>query len=150
MQALAHGEVQVRAFRPADRASLRALYRDSRRETFHWLSPDSFQLQDFDRDTRGEAIWVAEDAAGVRGFVSVWRPENFIHNLFVQPGATGRGIGSALLASCLAELDRPAALKCLVQNKRARAFYLTRGWRVAGKGAGRHGPYHLLTYSLPS
>ncbi|EJL6702915.1 GNAT family N-acetyltransferase, partial [Vibrio cholerae] len=39
---------------------LRKLYLDSRRDSFPWLKSDSFRLEDFDRDSQGERIWLSE------------------------------------------------------------------------------------------
>ena len=131
----------IRLFTGRDRDALRGLYLAARRHAFHWLAATDFQLEDFDRDTEGELIWVAAEGDRPVGFISVWEPENFIHNLFVHPDATGLGVGSALLDRSLDEIGRPATLKCLSQNKRAREFYLAKGWRIAAEG---HGPDGLV------
>jgi ribosomal protein S18 acetylase RimI-like enzyme len=56
-----------------------------------------------------------------------------VHNLFVVPGARGRGIGSALLATAESALaDEGAdvvALEAMAENEDARRFYERNGYR---------------------
>jgi GNAT superfamily N-acetyltransferase len=127
-----------------DREVLSRIYLESRQDTFTWLNSTSFCLSDFDRDTAGEAIWVAERQGTLVGFVSVDAADNFIHNLFVATPWLGRGIGSQLLATSLANIGSPARLKCLVENTRAIAFYQTKGWRKVGDGVSDDGKYVVL------
>lgn len=136
----------IRSCTERDRAALCGLYLAARRQAFHWLDTSQFRLEDFDRDTEGELIWVASEGGRPVGFISVWEPENFIHNLFVHPDATGLGVGSALLDRSLDEIGRPATLKCLSQNTRAREFYLAKGWRIAAEGHGPDGPFLLMRF----
>ncbi len=81
------------------------------------------------------------------GFVSVWMPKHFIHNLFVAPETVGKGYGSALLRHCLAHIGRPARLKCSKENHAAFHFYLSHRWRIVGEGSGAEGPYHELEFN---
>ncbi|MDQ9557763.1 GNAT family N-acetyltransferase, partial [Serratia marcescens] len=74
----------------------------------------NYQLEDFDGATLGEAIWVAEDGGTLLGFVSVYREDNFIHNLYVDPHQPPRGVGSALLQAAQATFTATGSLKCLV------------------------------------
>ena len=103
-----------------------------------------FNLNDFDRDTDGECIWVATVNNLPVGFISVWLADNFVHNLFVHPSNVGQGIGSALLNECLKKIGRPASLKCLVKNSSARDYYLAHGWRIISSGNGPEGEYDLM------
>lgn len=68
-------------------------------------------MEDFDGATLGEAIWVAEDGGVLLGFVSVYREDNFIHNLYVDPHQPPR-IGSALLQAAEATFTATGSLKC--------------------------------------
>jgi len=110
------------------------------------MDPSGLKAGDFDRDTKGEKIWVVTDSMHPIGFISVWEPENFIHNLFVHPKLFGRGIGTALLKECLQNIGRPAALKCSETNSVAKDFYLSKGWRVVSDGSGPDGKYLLMHY----
>lgn len=87
---------------------------------------------------------MAEDDAGaVIGFIAVWKPDAFIHHLFVAPDRLREGIGHALLQA--AGWPRAALqLKCLVRNERALAFYRAHGFTDAGRGTSDEGEYVLL------
>ena len=132
---------QIRRFVEADRMALRLVYLNTRRQAFHWMNPDELVLAEFDAATADELVLVAETDGEVVGFVSLWLPENFIHNLFVSPGHQGRGIGTRLLAASRDHLAGPARLKCSIHNTRARAFYESRGWVVLGRGGDRKSGY---------
>ncbi|OOE70824.1 GNAT family N-acetyltransferase [Salinivibrio kushneri] len=141
--------MDVRRFVETDREALRNIYFESRRNAFGWLDPNSVRLSDFDRDTENEAIWVAEREGSLIGFVSIYEPENFIHNLFVRPSWIGRGCGSELLTTCLKQLGRPARLKCIAENTKALAFYEARGWNTVGEGVNEEGRYLVLETVKP-
>ncbi len=110
--------MQIRPYQEADRPFLRTLYLASRKAAFGWRDTSYYQLEDFDRATLGEAIWVAEDGGVLLGFVSVYREDNFIHNLYVDPHQPPRGVGSALLQAAQATFTATGSLKCLVKMKR--------------------------------
>lgn len=110
------------------------------------MDHSQLKFNDFDHDTDGECIWVATEKKQPVGFISAWEPENFIHNLFVYPSNTGKGIGSALLHVCLNKIGRPASLKCLEKNSIARDFYLSKGWKITSHGEGPDGNYHLMQF----
>jgi len=111
---------------------------------FKWKPATAFALEDFDESTRSEEIWVAECNNEAVGFISMWIEDNFVHNLFVHPDFTGKGIGSALLRRALARIGRPATLKCLVVNADAIDFYTSQGWCVESKGRGSGGDYFVF------
>ncbi|MCE9557204.1 MAG: GNAT family N-acetyltransferase [Planctomycetes bacterium] len=137
--------VAIRELQPQDLAALRQLYFDSRRDRFTWVDPARFALDDFDVAIQGETILVALDGEVPVGFVAWWPPENFIHSLFVHPAHQRRGIGTALLSACLAQIGRPVQLKCAQANEAALAFYRSHGWTVDGEGVGPDGEYYLMT-----
>ena len=144
----------IRLFQEHHRDALRKIYLESRSHFFTWLDVSSFKLQDFDLDTKGERIWVAFDHAPGHalshkspvGFASTWVPKNFLHNLYVAPQHTGKGIGKALLTTCMEHLGRPATLKCMESNKRALNFYLANGWVIKSQGMNEHGGYYVMKY----
>lgn len=138
--------MKTRPFEEKDRPALREIYFQSRTQTFSWLDSAMFKIDDFDRHTAGETIWVAEYENLPVGFISVQVPENYIHALFVHPAAVGKGIGSALLDLCLKNIGRPAALKCLVLNGDATGFYLSKGWKTVTEGDGIDGKYFVMHY----
>jgi len=140
-------EVVIRPFIENDKDALRQVYLESRQDTFTWLDPGSLRLSDFDRDTTGEAIWVAERHGSIIGFVSVDEEDTFIHNLFVMTRWLGHGVGSQLLATALASIGSPARLKCVAENARAMSFYQARGWQKVGEGVSEDGKYYVLETS---
>jgi GNAT superfamily N-acetyltransferase len=123
---------------------LRRIYLESRQQTFHWLDTSAYQLNDFDQATQDEAIRVALVEEKPVGFISWYEPDYFIHNLFINQAYTKQGIGKALLNCCLAEIGRPARLKCLQQNLNALKFYQSQGWRIEAEGDSEDGPYYLM------
>lgn len=74
--------------------------------------------------------WVAADAGGPLGFVSLLGP--FIGGLFVDPPAQGRGIGRALLDQARRLRDR-LELEVYEENPRALRFYRNAGFIEAGR-----------------
>jgi len=139
--------VVVREFEEADRTALQRIYLESRRYSFTWLDVESYKLDDFDKHTVGEKIWLGQVENEVVAFIAVDIAENYIHHLFVLPSRTGNGYGSSLLNSCLEEIGRPARLKCLSRNTPAVKFYERLGWRTTAIGTDpRDGDYRLMEY----
>ncbi|WP_315968932.1 GNAT family N-acetyltransferase [Enterococcus massiliensis] len=118
----------IRPSIPTDKPLLQKIFYDSRKAAFFWEDSAKYQLTDFDQSTQEELVLVAQDQEKICGFISLYLPENFIHNFFVAPEATGQHIGKQLLTAGLARLERPARLKCVSKNQLALAFYLKNGW----------------------
>jgi GNAT superfamily N-acetyltransferase len=90
----------------------------------------------------GSTAYVAEDAAGtVIGYCAVhWVPflffaggEAYITELFVRPSHAGKGVGSELLETVIAEAKRRQCSRLSLLNGRdgqayGRGFYKKRGW----------------------
>lgn len=83
---------------------------------------------DFAIQTRGEELHVARDEDLVCGFVSIWRPEPFVHSLVVAEDYRRCGIGTLLLRRVVSLLSTPIQLKCETQNVGACRFYEADGW----------------------
>jgi GNAT superfamily N-acetyltransferase len=128
--------LRIRVFEPRrDDAQCQDIYTRVRASTFSWVNPKKFKESDFGPDTLGESLLVADHPTnGVVGFVGIWRPENFIHHLYVLPEFHRTGIGRALLDATLRTISRPAKLKCQSANKNAREFYEHLGWREGEQG----------------
>jgi len=135
---------QLRPVRPEDLPALRELFTVTRRETFHWMDPAVYQPDDFDEQTTGEGMLVAELDGAIAGFIAWWAPQNFIHHLYIAREFQRRGVGTALLDACLARIGRPTRLKCVIKNENATRFYLSHGWKAVETGDDAEGGYRLL------
>ena len=134
----------IREATPYDNPDLSHIYWTCSQQA-DWLPSSAKNQVDFARDTEGEIIWVAVDCNGqVLGFVSIWRPDSFVHHLYIAPSAQGQGIGSALLASLTECIPRPWRLKCVQSNTIALTFYQKQGWKKVGDGHSPTGDYWLL------
>lgn len=141
-------EITIRDAVAGDVPALRELFLRSRRETFVWQPSDAFQLSDFDTQTEGERLLVAEDDSGqLAGFISVWEPDHFIHHLYVCGRRHRRGIGRALLRALPGWPATRYRLKCLRANAPALAFYRASCFTEIGVGAAEDGEYLLLESS---
>lgn len=137
---------QIEAMQPGYRSDLQTLYLQSRIYVFTWLDTSGYSLSDFDSATLDETILVAVTNERPVGFISWWVPDNFIHNVYVDPSFLQQGIGKALLDRCLIEIGRPATLKCLQKNTNALSFYERQSWTIKNEGLSDDGPYYLMEY----
>lgn len=139
--------MEIRLMFASDVSELARIYLASRQATFTWLNQVDFELTDFQHDTIDEEVLVATDDNRILGFISIYKPDNFIHLLFVDPQCTNRGIGKHLLTAALARTGRPAHLKCLSANHHAREFYRRNGW-VAESESTTPPAYWNLVYGV--
>ncbi|WP_410014048.1 N-acetyltransferase family protein [Sodalis sp. C49] len=137
-------DVVVRDYREADRPFLRTLYLSARKAGWTWLDNRQWRLEDFDGATFDEKIIVAEIQGHIAGFASLWLPDSFLHNLFVDPAWQRRGVATALLTACYPLCRGTMALKCLQENVGAQQFYLRHGWTIISSGVSEHGKYYLM------
>lgn len=121
--------LNVRVANELDYLALRLIYLESRRKSFHWTDIEEMTLEDFDKDTVGEYIILAEENNRILGFASLYLPENFIHNLFVHPDFSGKGVGGELLNASIEKMNKPLRLKCVSKNEKAMKFYEKKGWK---------------------
>jgi GNAT superfamily N-acetyltransferase len=80
-------------------------------------------------------LWVAEHEGALAGILVL--DGDFVDQLYVEPGLTGRGIGSALLA--VAKRERPQGLQlwAFQTNTGARRFYERHGFVEVRQTDGR-------------
>ncbi|WP_337966661.1 GNAT family N-acetyltransferase [uncultured Flavobacterium sp.] len=136
--------MKIIPIRKNDYDSLRKLFLKERQNTFHWLDSEEFQLNDFDRYTKGEVILVAILDDIPVGFISIWMKDNFIHHLYIDQKYQGNGIGTELLKAAIQKTKLPITLKCLENNTKAVEFYLKKGFFAVERGQSDHGGYILF------
>lgn len=142
--------MEITLIKKTDHDILRTLFLKERQATFYWLDPATFQLNDFDRNTKGEVILVARIGGIPVGFISIWMRDRFIHHLYVDQQYHGKGIGTALLKAALDKTSLPITLKCLENNTKATIFYEKKGFTIKERGRSEHGAYIVfeLTESI--
>ncbi|WP_372780907.1 N-acetyltransferase family protein [Phenylobacterium sp.] len=124
--------MEVRRARSDEIGACADLYVKVLSETFTWLPPERHSREDFLRSAREEEIYVAVEAAQILGLAGYFRPQNFLHSLYVD--ARGRGVGKALLDHVVGLGDGPLSLKVQAPNRRAQAFYRREGFRCIEHG----------------
>lgn len=116
----------IRRARADELAACANLYVRVLRETFTWVPPERHRTEDFLAAARDEEVFVAVEGGRILGLAALYRPQAFLHSLYVEE--RGRGIGKALLDHVLAETGGGLALKCQAANVGAQAFYDREGF----------------------
>lgn len=129
---------------PFDKDVLREIYLTGRKKIIEASISDSFQLDDFDKHTKGEHILVARYNGVIAGFISMWLQENFLHHLYISNEFQRKGIGTALLNAGCKLTTSSVQLKCLESNTTAIAFYKKHGFTEKSKGQSKDGAYVLF------
>lgn len=139
--------MEIIKIRKSDYQSLRKLFLKERQTTFFWMDPSGFHLEDFEKEIQGEDVLVAIIDDIVIGFISIWKPNNFIHHLYVDQKHHNKGIGTQLLKATIQETKLPITLKCLEDNTKAVAFYRQKGFIETERGPSKNGDYILFELS---
>ena len=130
------GPLTVRRARPEELEVCAAIYVRVLTDTFTWVPPDRHRAEDFLRAAREEEIFVALDggdgAERIVGMAALYRPQRFLHSLYVTE--RGRGIGKLLLLHVLGATGGVLSLKCQAANIGAQAFYVREGFRCTEAG----------------
>lgn len=124
----------VRLARPEEIAECAALYERVARETFTWFPAEAIQAATFVEDAKLEEVWVAVIDGVVVGLASLYRPDRFLHSLYIDAAARGRSVGLALLNAAREAAGGPLSLKVQKLNTRAIAFYRREGFEIVGEG----------------
>jgi GNAT superfamily N-acetyltransferase len=136
----------------AEIADAAALYERSGTEAFTWRPAGHFQARDFIAFAQEEEVWLAYMGDALVGLLSLFKEENFIHCLYVDPAAQRLGIGKALVELVRRKVGKPLTLKLDVPNRGAIRFYEATGWeRMTGlddQGVDDHG-IKWARYRLP-
>jgi GNAT superfamily N-acetyltransferase len=127
--------LQVRRARPEEIPACADLYLRVLNDTFTWQAPERHHRADFLRAARDEEVYVAVDDGQILGLAAFYRPQNFLHSLYVE--RRGEGVGKALLDHVLAIASGPLSLKVQAPNRRAQDFYAREGFVCVDKGQDR-------------
>ena len=103
------------------------------RETFTWVPRERHKASDFLRAAQVEEVYVALRGDRLVGLAAFYRPQNFLHSLYVDD--RGGGVGKALLDHVSRLADGPVSLKCQAANRRAQDFYRREGFRCTEAGS---------------
>lgn len=128
-----HAGLIVRRARTDELDACAELYVRVLRETFTWLPPERHRASDFLRAAEVEEVYVASRGGRIVGLAAFYRPQNFLHSLYVDD--RGRGVGKALLDHVSAVADGPVSLKCQAANLKAQDFYRREGFRCTEVGS---------------
>ena len=123
---------------------LREIFLIVRQNTFHWVEPEDLKLSDFDESTKDELILMALIKNKVVGFISIWVPDKFIHNLFVLKEYQGKGVGTSLVNEAIKRVGLPLTLKCVKSNTKAFNYYKSHNWKIEKEEMGNEGSYYLM------
>ncbi|WP_394763500.1 GNAT family N-acetyltransferase [Phenylobacterium sp.] len=124
--------MEVRRARSDELGACADLYVRVLRETFTWLPPERHKRDDFLSAAKEEEIYVAVEGGRILGIAALFRPQNFLHSLYVDDRT--RGVGKALLDHVAAHAEGPLSLKVQAPNVRAQAFYRREGFLCTEHG----------------
>jgi GNAT superfamily N-acetyltransferase len=124
--------LEVRSARSDELGPCADLYVRVLRDTFTWLPPERHRREEFLTAAREEEVYVALEAGVILGIAAVYRPQNFLHSLYVE--RRGRGVGKALLDHVLSLATAPLSLKVQAPNRRAQQFYAREGFSCVEMG----------------
>ena len=134
--------IEIKVADEMDNAALAKIYYDIRLKEFVWEK--EVCMDDFKKSTEGERILAGLVDGAIAGFISVWEPDLFVHNLFVCKQYRRTGLGAALIAEANRKYGSPLSLKCMKDNKNALTFYEKNGWKIRESGMCEAGEYYFM------
>ena len=147
-----HTAVETRAARPEDASAIADLYWRTRQAAVPSIPPPVHPRESVTRWIREVVlpqrhVWVATEGTtgAIVGMLVIEDPD-WIHQLYVDPTAQDRGIGTLLLQRALEHTHGPARLWCFQANTAARRFYERHGFvpTVTTKGDNEEGAPDVL------
>ncbi len=123
----------IRRARPDELMACAELYERVVTATFTWFDLKDMQSY-FLKDADQEEVYVAVEGDRILGLAAFYRPEDFLHSLYVDVGQKGRGVGLRLLRHIDSIARRPVSLKVQMLNFGARRFYAREGFKVLEAG----------------
>jgi GNAT superfamily N-acetyltransferase len=123
----------IRPMRADDLERCAALYERVVRATFTWLDVGD-PAEDFRLAALEEEVLLAEVDGVLAGLAAFYRPECFLHSIYVEAAFQGQGVGRALMRRVEAGSPEPITLKVQVLNLNARRFYARDGFGVVEEG----------------
>jgi len=92
-------------------------------------SKRQINVAEFRNEVEGELTYGSLIRDRLCGYISIWKPDWFIHHLYIDPSVHGIGIGRALLIHVQNMAgNNPLSLKCQTANKKALGFYNAAGF----------------------
>ena len=123
---------EVRRARADELGACADLYQRVLRETFTWLPAERHRREDFLRFSRDEEVYVAVRDGTVVGIAGYYRPQSFLHSLYVD--VRGEGVGKALLDHVIGVAQGTLSLKVQLPNIHAQRFYAREGFIALDMG----------------
>lgn len=140
--------MEIRRARTDELGACADLYVRVLSETFTWLPPERHRREDFLRAAKEEEIFVAVEAGRIIGIAALFRPQHFLHSLYVD--SRERGVGKALLDHVLRQAEGVLSLKVQAPNLRAQAFYRREGFLCTEHGRDPGSDIGWLRLARPS
>lgn len=138
--------MNIRSASTADHPDLLTIYNVARANAVG-LPDTPASTDEFAKLIEGEELHIASDGDTKAAFIGVWKPDNFIHHLYVLPAHQSAGLGKALIQTCIKQYGLPLRLKCSKYNVGAQSFYDNTGWIRESEAVNEDGPY--INYLLP-
>lgn len=140
--------LQIRKAQLKDMERIASIYYESRLASESFLPKEQLQITDLKRDIVDEEVYVCFFQQQIIGFLSYYRPDSFIHLLFIDPAFFRKGAGKALINYAINHFTKPLTLKCLANNTSALAFYQRLGFVCIEKVEGKtiHDDYYTMQY----
>jgi ribosomal protein S18 acetylase RimI-like enzyme len=103
--------------------------------------PRDIDRETFLHETDGEVVIVAEQDGVALGFAAVYRPDDFLHHLYVDPTVHRLGVGRALIEAARERTGGGLRLRCQATNVNALGFYAHLGFREYERGRDEYGEW---------